>query len=312
MINVVFCFDENLINQARVAVASLLDASNPDEHYHIYCVCTGNAQLVEADMRADMQKRDSASKLSVLHVEDAYSEAHQVRGITTATYLRLLLPNLLPEVSHIIYTDVDILFRKGLSEIWDTDITGFLIAGVKSAVNTPDKWEWNSVRDYWHLLDGVRGKYFNAGVTVLNLELMREMNLKPVWDEMAQRQFYYQDQDILNITCRDKVCFLDLKWNMLAYISHDEYLGLADCDLYTTEEIEKAYANPAIIHYAGEKPWNRYEINRGSEWWDYVRKDDTLHSLFDEKKARKNHGMSIWKRALRKFRRMVGLEDEHQ
>ena len=48
LINIAFCFDENLTEQVKVAVASLLDHGASDQvHYHIYCVCTKEAACTD-------------------------------------------------------------------------------------------------------------------------------------------------------------------------------------------------------------------------------------------------------------------------
>ena len=65
---------------------------------------------------------------------------------------------------------------------------------------------------------------------------------------------------------------------------------------------------PVIIHYAGDKPWNRYDTNLGSLGWEYVNSQPDLTCLFDEKKARRYHGPTLFDRALGKVRRILGGE----
>lgn len=309
-IKAVFCFDENLIAPVQVAAASLIDCCARDAlSCEIHCVCTRKAQSVEENLRRKVTARDGSSTLVMHSVENPYASAYEVRGISTGTYLRLALPELLADTDRILYMDADILVRESLRAVWETPMQKKALAAVKGAVNLPEKWEWNSKRDYWHLLEGQRGNYINAGVTLLNLEEIRRRNLKKTWDELARQKLYYQDQDILNITCKGAVQYLPLKYNRLAYMPEKEYHRFVEEGLCTQEEYRQAMESPAIVHYAGDKPWKRYDTNLGSLWWEYVNGQPDLKGLFDEKEARRYHGPSLASRAARKIRRILGVEE---
>lgn len=308
-INIAFCFDEKIAEQVRVAVASLLDCTITDEvHYHIYCICTGEAAYIETPLAQMIGVRDRESTLTVRAVENLYQGAYEVRGISTGTYLRLMLHRILPDVDKVLYTDVDVLFRESLVDLWQTDLEDYVLAAVKGPVNLADKWEWNSSRPYWKHLEGMRGGYINAGVTLLNLAKIRENNLEEHWNTWAKEKLYYQDQDILNITCQNAIRYLPPRYNFLAYLERSEYDTLVREGIFTAEECRDALEHPAIIHYAGDKPWKRYDTNLGYLWWDYVNSQPDLAGLFDENKARKYHGPTIWERALRKIKRLLSKE----
>ena len=42
IMDIVFCFDENMVNAACVAIASLLDSKRKEEHFNIYCICSAD------------------------------------------------------------------------------------------------------------------------------------------------------------------------------------------------------------------------------------------------------------------------------
>lgn len=130
--------------------------------------------------------------------------------------------------------------------------------------------------------------------------------MKKTWDALARQKLYYQDQDILNITCKGAIRYLPLKYNRLAYLPEEEYHRFVEEGLCTQEEYRQAMESPVIIHYAGDKPWKRYDTNLGSLWWEYVNSQPDLAGLFDEEKARRYHGPSLVSRAVRKVRRIFG------
>lgn len=308
ILKIVFCFDENLLAQVQAAAASLLDARGPDDHFEIHCVCTKAAGIVEGPLEQVIKRRDGVSSLVMHCVENPYENAYQVRDISAGTYLRLALPGLLPKVDRILYMDADVLVRESLAPLWETRTEGRMLAAVKGAVNLSDKWEWNSDRPYWHLLSGIKGGYINAGVTLLNLNEIRKKGLEKRWSKLAGEKFYYQDQDILNITCQGAIVYLSPKYNRLAYLEDEDFGRFVAEGIYTREEKREALQSPAIIHYAGDKPWKRYDTNLGSLWWDYVNGQPDLRDLFDEEKARRYHGPTLVQRAVRKVKKAFSRE----
>lgn len=308
-INIAFCFDENIAEQIRVTIASLLDHTGTDGvHYHIYCICTKEAAYIEAALKRIIEARDRESTLTMKTAENLYQDAYEVRGISSGAYLRLMLHGLLPDVDRLIYADVDVLFQDSLSDMWQTDMDGYVLAAVEGAVNLSDKWEWNSDRPYWKYLAGMKGRYINSGIMLMNLAEIRDRNLEEQWKAWAKEKLYYQDQDILNLTCRNSIRYLPPKYNRFAYMTQEDYDTFVSEGIFTEQECRDALKHPVIIHYAGDKPWKRYDTNLGYLWWDYVDSQSDLRGLFDEDKARKYHGPTFWERLERKIKKMVSKE----
>lgn len=306
LIKIAFCFDENLVEQVKVAIASLLDYGVTEQvHYSIYCVCTEKAAYIETQLARIVEARDCKSLLNVKVAKNLYGDAYEVRGITSGAYLRLMLHRILPDVDKIIYVDIDVLFCGDLLQVWQTDMTDDVVAAVKGPVNLSDKWEWNRSRPYWQSLEGIKGGYINSGVLVLNLQEIRRRNLEVQWDEWAKERLYYQDQDILNITCQGAVRYLPPRYNRIAYLEKQDYDRLVSEGVFTGQECDDAMAHPVILHFAGDKPWKRYDTNLGVLWWDYVNSQPDLKELFDQKKAMRYHGPTLLERGVRKLKNML-------
>lgn len=306
-IPVVFCFDANLTRQVRVATASLLDTRGK-EHYHIYAVCTEEAMETEPELRNICERRDPDSELTMIKAPDFFAESYQRGGVTSGTYLRLMLGSILLDLDRVIYCDIDVLFCDSLAELWKINLDGRLLGAVRGAVNFNEKWHENEKRPYWHLLEPSRGDYINAGILLMNLKEIRAGGMEKIWKKYAGEQFYYQDQDILNITCRGRIVYLSPRWNVQAYMDRDEYEQYVECGAYSQEEVDEALVNPGILHFTAEKPWKRYDLYGNSKWWEFVNANEDLKGLFDEAAARQNHGPGLLKRGIRKMRRMLGLE----
>lgn len=293
----------------QVAAASLLDYRGAGTtHYHIYCVCTKEAAVVEEKLRQVITGRDQDSLLSVIAADNPYRNAYEVRGVSAGTYLRLVLHRLLPQEDKVLYVDADVLFQDSLKALWEIPLENYVLAAVKGAVNLQDKWEWNSDRPYWHYLEGMKGRYINAGVTLLNLDQIRRRNLEEQWNKWAGERLYYQDQDILNLTCQNAVYELSPRYNRFAYMGNQDYDRFVREGIYTQAQCKEALEHPAVIHYAGDKPWKRYDTNLGYLWWDYVNGQPDLAGLFDEGKARRYHGPTLVERGLRKIKKLISKE----
>lgn len=85
-------------------------------------------------------------------------------------YYRLLTPELLPQYDKAIYIDVDVLFKKDLSEVFNIDISGYECAAVPVELNS-DKMICHKY------FPENKNKYiYISSFLVMNLKLMREKN----------------------------------------------------------------------------------------------------------------------------------------
>ena len=109
------------------------------------------------------------------------------------------------------------------------------------------------------------------GEKVLSIINNKALNLK------------WHDQDIMNIACDGNVAYFSYEYVSLPHW----YYELKDKDyydeIYKNRELEDAMMRPAIIHYAGFKPWVKrsrpprtYEI-----WYYYLRKTPFNHDFDD-------------------------------
>ncbi len=62
-------------------------------------------------------------------------------------------------------------------------------------------------------------RYFNSGIMLMNLKVMREENIESdlMRTLFSIPQSWYVDQDILNAVCCGRVKFFDLNWNCITW-----------------------------------------------------------------------------------------------
>jgi lipopolysaccharide biosynthesis glycosyltransferase len=266
-INIAFCFDENIWKQAGVVIASLLLNSAGKCGYDIYCVVPKAVYLPDRnELKTMVREFDPHSSIIFLEANADFDDSF-TGHLSVGTYYRLMLPNLLPDLEKIIYADVDTLFLDSLADIEDVDITGFYAAGVKDHANSKFYWRDRLPLDYY-------GGYINGGFLILNLKLIRESGLYERWSALAKADRYnYHDQDIVNISCREKILYLPLRYNFMLW-SDSDYNMLISEGVYSYEEYRFAKYAPVMLHYCGGtggKPWEK-PAGMGEKWWGYAKK----------------------------------------
>ena len=131
---IVFAFDNNLILPACVCISSLLMNAKEETFYDIFILHSSKVDLHKEQLD-ELPKYFNRCRIQYRVVDNTFDQAFEIRGITTPTYYRLLIPELVPEYDNIIYSDVDVIFRFDLSDIYfHTDLNDSYVAGVNALV----------------------------------------------------------------------------------------------------------------------------------------------------------------------------------
>ncbi|MDM8242693.1 glycosyltransferase family 8 protein [Phocaeicola barnesiae] len=295
IVPIAFAFDNNLVMPACVCISSLLMSAKPDTFYDIFILHSPKEELTKEKLDL-LPHYYSNCRLQYRKVDATFDDAFEIRGITTPTYYRLLIPDLIPEYDKVIYSDVDVIFRMDLSQLYQSDLAGYLLAATKDlGLNLSKEGKEYIVST----LGLIQGNYLQAGFIIMNNALMRKDKKEKQLKALAKQKYKHQDQDILNIACQGKVLYLPPCYNMTNY-SYNYMLHDYDLveTLYTDEEIRFALSH-GNIHYNGQKPWKGYCINFDI-WWEYYRKspffDEKFYYDFFAKKLDEYDRLSLWKR----------------
>ena len=184
--------------------------------------------------------------------------------------IRCFAAKFFPQYDKIIYSDVDVVFKDDISELYDIDLTGKYLAAVR------DPFLKFSKTELAHLplkeRDRLDSEYFAGGILVFNLAQIRKDNLedemlKVINDDTVVKKF--PDQDVMNIACKGKVAYLPLNYIAFPYLL--DYLQKPDfVSHYSRDELFDSIINPKILHFAAFKPW-KAEGPRWEEWWSIYR-----------------------------------------
>lgn len=271
MIPVVLAADRNYAVPMSVTIGSLLQNAAPETQYDIYILAPEEFPPVSKMLFQKYEEIYPGCKINFLIIKDVFAEGHlDAAHITTTTFYRLLIPSLLPQYSKCIYLDTDIAVNADLTDLYQTDLEGFYIAGVRDVwyMYCEERVTYETQRLNLPSVDN----YINAGMLVMNLDEIRKHNLQKEFVELSTK---FNDQDVLNICCYGSIKILPLTFNVLALYVYSKngqyYIQDNRAHVYPEAERKDAMENPAIVHYiTNRKPWNNHNCSMSEYWRKYL------------------------------------------
>ena len=285
--NIVCATDNNFVQHCTIMIVSVL-TNNPGTE--VYILTDGLTEKNEQILHQEVERL--GGKLHICIVDDEkinalpLSKDKGLNHISKATYYRLMISDLLPDIDKVIYLDCDIVVSGSLNELWDTDISNYAIAAVLQIGHGFEAERLGYPMSYG---------YFNAGVNMLNLKFFRENAIKEALFKYAEEnldKLLYNDQDILNAVLYDKCFHLLPMWNMTS-MAYDPYLrhrgdvkdGKVINEFKVEKENIKEYKdNPIVLHYVSKpKPWQKGCYHPLSKlYYDYARRTIFFNDIKQE------------------------------
>lgn len=265
-IPIVLAADENYAPQMYITILSALKSKNSESFYDIFCLVPDRFSAETEEVFFELQNKFENTKIRFIPMNNDFkSQEMQISHISTPTYYRLKMPEILQEYKKAIYLDVDIIVLKDLSEFFNIDIDDYYIAGVKAAGYILDEKQQQYCASIG--IEDISG-YINAGMTLWNLEKIRKDNLCDKLIELAERNFRSMDQDVINLAFYGKIKILPFRYNLMTKY-YDRILNQRELldKIYGKKEIDEAIKSPVIIHYADYvKPWSTEEVWLKDKW----------------------------------------------
>lgn len=261
VVPVVFSADHNFIMPTSVAILSMLQNSTD-------CFCriiilqgkdvTGKDQESLKTLIAPF-----AASIEFQTMGNEFDNCFEIRGISTASYYRIQIPWLIPDLDKVLYIDGDVLFKQSILQLFNEDIEGYYVGGVNNIILLDI-----SIEKYVSQIGADHNSYINGGVQIINSKLQRTDNLYEQYKKHLGEKYKYQDQDIVNIVCKGKVKLISHKYNSTYTAIKYYQANNGKCKIDKSQEYSKLQPlEPVIIHYAGAKPWNSFTLY-WRDWWN--------------------------------------------
>lgn len=267
VIPVFFASDANYLPYLSVSLHSLKDNCNKNHTYKIYILHTG----IEAKEQEPILKfNDDKFMVSFVNVSEKLEDVKnglQLRDYYTgATYYRIFIANMFPEFDKAIYLDSDTIILGDVSKLYNFDLKDNLVGAITDKVVASHP----VFQAYCREVLGIEPiKYFNAGILLMNLKKFRDDDFYNEFrDLLLEYKFCVaQDQDYLNVICKDKVRYLPYSWNTMPIGGEEKVL-------------------PNLIHYnLTMKPWHYADIPYAKYFWKYAQSSsysDIIRKAFGE------------------------------
>lgn len=255
LVPVFYATDDNFVKYTIVSIKSLIENASKDYYYKIYILNTGISarmkekarslavsgmfEIIFTDIRGKVEKTSDS-----LPLRDYYSRT---------TYFRFYISELFPEYDKAIYIDSDTIVLGDISQLYNTDIGDNYVG----ACNEQAMVQTEVYGDYVEKVMGIsRHNFFNAGMMLINSDQFRKNKVLEQFFKLLEVYPFVvtQDEDYLNVICKNKVFWLDQGWNLEVY-----------GELPVEEEDIK------IIHYIMvSKPWHFHNCRLEKYFWQYA------------------------------------------
>lgn len=244
-IKICLSFDDNYCKHASACIKSILDnTTNTNIDFYIL-----SDDKLSYENRKKIKKNFNSKFIFIDIDKSIFSNFPLNREhISINTYYRLAIQDLLSSCQKIIYIDSDALVLGDINELWNYDISQNYIAGCLDEGGLLQSRRLNLGDD---------NNYINAGVIVFNLNNIRK-DFNSIIETYLEnfiknnRIISLQDQDIINITFKNNIKILPIRWNMNSRLFTPNFLD----HKYSEDSVNDAFSNPGILHYTDrKKPW---------------------------------------------------------
>ncbi len=287
-VNLFFSCDDNYIPFLSATLHSIVDNCDKTRSYFVSVLHTGISEKHIEKITTYYTRpyftvkfydiSEAVHRISErLHTRDYYSKS---------TYYRLFIPELFPDLDKALYLDCDIIVTGDINELYDTALGDNLVGAVTDGfVITLD-----DLAPYVLNRVGVdeREDYFNAGVLLMNLDKMRKEKFSSLFTDLLSSVKFTvaQDQDYLNVICKNKVAKIGGEWNEMPVQN-------------------SVNPNAKLIHFNLDfKPWHKEGVLYADKFWYYADACPYKKEIYE---ARRKFHISLLVKAEKETLNLVAL-----
>ena len=267
-IPIFYACDDNFIKYTVVSLHSMIENASKAYQYRVYVLHTGVKPESEESVLALANENFTISFEDVTDYLHSIADKLPIRDYySKTTYYRLFIAEMFPEYDKAIYIDSDTVVQGDISELYLHELGDAYVGACHEQAMV-------QVDEYGTYVERVMGisrhNFFNAGLLLINCHQFR---MRFVLDKFIQLLHEYnfvvtQDEDYLNLICKDHVLWLDQRWNT-------EIFG----------EIAYPIEEAKVLHYIMvNKPWHYYDCRHGDIFWKYAKDTvvyDEIHAILE-------------------------------
>lgn len=272
IIPIFFASDDNYVPYLEVSIKSLIQNASKKHNYEINILNTGltneNKNILKSleNENTKILLQDISSKIDTIK-----SKLKDVYHFSVIMYYRLFIPSLFPQYDKILYLDCDIAVVDDISKLFKTKLGNKLVGACADKIVASQKF----FRSYVENAVGIKSykKYFSSGVLLMNLKQFRKNHIEENFIYLINKYNFdvvAPDQDYLNFLCRNKVKFVDGRWNKQSLPNNTK-------------------GKTSIAHYAlYKKPWQYDNVLNDEYFWQYANQCKSYEKIINAKQSFSN------------------------
>ncbi|MDP8052003.1 glycosyltransferase family 8 protein [Pasteurella atlantica] len=295
--NIVFSSDDNYAPYLCVAILSLLK-TNQSPNIKFSILDLGISSESKIFIENIVEQYDHKIIFIPIAKNDFVNLPQTVNYISIATYARFLIAKYLSKEEKALYLDIDIIVNQDLQALYNTDLGDNYIGACIDPfieIGMPEYKKYLGLNS--------DNYYFNAGVLLINIKKWKTINVLEeaiLWFE-NNREIKYQDQCILNGLFKDKVLYLNTRYNFTR--NSRNRIKESIKKKIPLPKVEQTQMPVAIYHYVGgRKAWHSKSVDLKS------RKFMAYFNSLENKPAswnKKIEHISIYKKLVRIMKELV-------
>ena len=263
IIPIFFACDDNFVKYTMVSMRSIMDNTSRDYKYVIHIL---NTNICDEMKKAVMDMAEENFEIRFEDVTDyltSISDKLPIRDYySKTTYFRMFIAEMFPEYEKAIYIDSDTIVNGDISELYLHDLKDNYVGAANEQVMIQE----NVYGEYVEKVLGIdRYHYFNAGLLLINCEQFRKNHVLDQFVDLLHTYNFVvtQDEDYLNLICKDRVLWLEQPWNT-------EVFG----------EIAYPESEFKMIHYIMvSKPWHYEGAKYSEHFWRYAKETAVYNEI---------------------------------
>ena len=278
-IAIIFSSEDNYSPYLGVTIQSIIEHCDKNKYYSIY-ILDGDISYPKKQRIKSLETKNV--KIYFVNITPYLAKYNEdlfyIWGhFSISTYFRFFIPFVFKTFKKVIYCDCDAVFLEDPARLYNIDLGDNLLGAVRDIevirqIDTNDEKELKYYREILKLKETCN--YFNAGLLIMDIPKLLEMDFTNLCIKKLRdiKKPKYVDQCIINSVCKDRVKFIDYKWNVMNHIAIFHKLETLKLPGNLKNEYMKSLNEPYFLHFTGFlKPWHDPSTINADSFWKYAK-----------------------------------------
>lgn len=265
-------------------LVSILQKANNESNYNFIILTNSISKDNQVKLINLIKTSGKKASIQFYNPDFLISDERFLKGNidNRAKQFYLYVPWVLKRYDKALILEVDMIIEDDLVKLFNEKIDNYYLAGVQDIVHMGCLNSDSELLEYTKtkLKMSDPYKYINSGLLLLNTKKIRmDFTLDGILRQEIAYKFRVPVQDLVNLLFKDKIKFLNLRWNYFVKTNNwvEEMIA---CAPVSGSERYNDLQSPAVIHWVNKpKPWNNPTIPFAYKFWRVARNTDFYEEI---------------------------------